>query len=203
LAPPLPNCEPTEFIAGDTIAWTRDVVNYPIADGWLLHYRIVGPSDLVSQPVVTIANNTNNVVLAAAATADPAFLGATYRMMGWVDGVNAERHIVFDGFVEILPNVAVQSFAALQTHEERMLAACQAALEGRLTNDVARYGREGTFVDKLAINDILKIQGVYKAKLWRLENPGESTPRHVVRFGPANGSGISRDEAQSRPGYEP
>lgn len=189
------------FIAGDSLRWTRVVSSYPPADGWSLHYRLVGPSDLLSQPVVTVVNGAYQVDLAAAATADPDFAAGAYRMIGYVDGVSAERHVIFDGYVEIQANVAVQSFASMQSHEERMIVACEARLEGRMTTDVARYGREGAFVDKLDFAEIRHTLGIYKAKLWRRQNPGESFPQHAVRF--SSVSGNSTDENIGWPGYQP
>lgn len=193
LSVPVPSREPTQFVAGDSVIWTRSLSSYPASDGWSLHYRFLGPYEFASDPVVSVVDGTFKAVLAAAATAAEDFIAGTYRLVAWVDGVNNERHTVLDTFVEILPNVAVASFASLQTHVERVIAACEAAIEGRLGADVARYGREGTFVEKLPIEQIRTMLGIYKAKLWRQQNPGQMTPVHAIRFGRAgNGNTAER-----------
>jgi hypothetical protein len=180
--------EPTQFVAGDSLVWTRTLSRYPPSDGWSLHYRIVGPYELASDPVVAVVDGAFQATLAASATAAEDFIPGSYRLLGWVDGVASERHVILDTFVEILPNVAVVTFASLQTHEERVVAACEAAVEGRLGTDVARYGREGAFIEKLPIEEVRRTLGIYKAKLWRIQNPGKLMPVHGIRFGAVSSS---------------
>jgi hypothetical protein len=199
LTPPIPTREPIQFVAGDTVQWTRVIADYPTSDGWTLHYKLIGPSSLGTDPAVTVANGIYNVTLAAASTAAASFTAGTYRMIGYVDGVSSERHTVFDGFVEILPNVAEVTYTNLKTHEERMLAQIQAALEGRTLADVEKYTIDGTQVDKIPVDRLMQLQGIYKAKIWRQQNPGQAFPVSVVRFvAPSN---VSPDEALASPGW--
>lgn len=191
-----------QFVAGDSLVWNRTLSSYSPADGWVLHYRFIGPFQFASDPVVAVVNGAFQATLAASATAADGFLAGTYRLVGYVDGVNNERHTIFDATVEILPNLAVADWASLQGHEERMIAACEAALEGRLSADVARYGREGTFVDKLDIAQIRSTLGIYRAKKWRKDNPGVSFPQHAIAF-TAPGRRPNSAEALGWPGYEP
>jgi hypothetical protein len=189
-----------QLVAGDSAVWTRTLSSYSPADGWVLHYRIIGPYELASDPTVTVVNGTWQATLAASATAAAGFIAGTYRLMGWVDGVNAERYTIYDGAIEILPNLAVVTWDDTRGHVDRIIDACEAALEGRLSSDVARYGREGVFVDKLDLAEIKRTLATYKAKKWRADNPGVSFPHHVVAFGqPA--SRPSDAEALAFPGY--
>lgn len=183
--------------------WTRVVADYPESDGWALQYKIVGPSTLASQPAAAFADGLWTVTLGADATAGASFTAGTYRMVGYVEGSGnyaGERYTVFDGFVELLPNVAEVAFTDLKTHEEKMLAAIQAALEGRTTADIENYQIDGTNITKIPMERLLQLQGIYKAKIWRQKNPGQSMPVHALRFGRASGN-TNPDEARSRPGY--
>jgi hypothetical protein len=136
VAPTPPTREPRQFIAGDTILWTKQLADYPPADGWLLHYKLVGPSTLAADITAVDDGGTFDVTIPAAATGFGGFIAGTYRMIGYVDGVGAERHTIYRADVEILPNVAAVSYANLRTHDEKMLAAIQAALEGRSSADI-------------------------------------------------------------------
>jgi hypothetical protein len=202
LTPPIPDREPIQFVAGDTVKWTRVVADYPAVDGWTLNYKIVGPRALVSQPAVSVVDGVFTVTLAASATAGAAFAAGTYRIIGYVDGVGAERHTVYEGVVEILPNVAELSHTSLLTHEERMLTAIQAALEGRTTADIEAYTIDGTQITKLPMERLLQLQGIYKVKVWRLRNPGKSVPMHAIRFGSAD-ENTNAAESLAWPGYRP
>lgn len=200
MAPPIPTQEPTQFVAGDTVQWTRVVSSYSNADGWNLNYMLVGPGALAAQPTVTVVNGLFTVTLPATATATST--AGTYRLIGWVDGVNAERHTVFDGFVDVLPNVATTTFANLKTHAEKMLAAIQAALEGRATADIQSYQIDGTLITKLPFDQLMKYRGIYESMVWREQNPGVSMPKTVVRFARENRGRTNAAEALAWPGHE-
>lgn len=197
----IPSSEPTQFVGGDTVAWTRALSSYPATDGWTLHYRLLGEN----VDVVTDDDGNGNTEAAyslvfAPGDTDQVVTETAARLVGWVSK-SSEIHTIFDGIVRILPNVrSATGVADVLTHEERMLSAIQARLEGRTTADVARYGREGTFIDKLAIADLLRMQGIYKAKLWRLENPGAVAPTNVIRFSHAGGGNTA--ERLAWPGYD-
>lgn len=38
MAAAIPSTEPTSFVSGDTIAWTKSLTDYPATDGWTLQY---------------------------------------------------------------------------------------------------------------------------------------------------------------------
>lgn len=189
----VPAEEPIELVAGDTALWTRDFSSYPVSEGWILAYRFVGPSATVGNPTVAVANNVFNVTVLPAVTGALAVLG-DYTLMGYVTSADAtQRFTVFEGTVRILPNPATTTWTQIQTHAQRMIAACEAALEGRLTNDVASYGREGTMIVKLDIREVRQTLGIYYGIRWREENEGKAAPISVVRFSsPGEGSAAEK-----------
>lgn len=177
---PTPSCEPRQLVAGDSIVWNRTLSSYPPSDGWTLNYRLFGAG---------IDKNISDVGAAgyyalAFAPADTAVVVAesVVRLVGWVTNVAGESHTIFDGRVNVLPNLRTASVDDLTSHVDRVIAACEAAIEGRLGADVARYGREGTFVEKLPIEQVRQTLGIYKAKRWRAENPGRLMPVHGIAF---------------------
>jgi hypothetical protein len=201
LSLPIHSCEPVRFVAGDSLVWNRSLSSFSPADGWVLHYRIIGPYQLASDPSVAVVNGAWQVTLAAAATATDTFIPGTYRLIGWVDGVNSERHAIYDGDIEITPNFATIQYADTIDHIDRMIEACEAALEGQLSANVQRYGREGAFVERLAFKDILSTLGIYKAKRHRRDSDGRSAfVTHGVAF--RGDSGINQAAALSTPGFD-
>lgn len=189
----IPAAEPTELVAGDSALWTRDFSSYPVTEGWTLAYRIIGPSATVGNPTVAVANNVFNVTVLPAVTAALAILG-DYTLMGYVTSQDGtQRFTVYEGTLLILPNPATATFTQIQTHAQRMIAACEAALEGRLTNDVASYGREGTMVVKLDVAEVRRTLGIYRGIRWQEENEGKAAPISVVRFSsPSEGSAAEK-----------
>lgn len=103
--PDIPTTEPASITAGDTLAWTKSLADYPANAGWVLNYRLI--------------NATNKYDIAAAASgADhavsvPAATSASYAV-GWYDWQAtvtkaAERYTVGSGRMQVLPNLAAQA----------------------------------------------------------------------------------------------
>lgn len=200
LSASVPSREPTQIVGGDSVSWTRSLSSYPPTDGWTLHYRLVGGG---IDATISDAGALGYYALAFATTdTDGAVATATARLIGWVSNAGGEIHTVFDGLVTVLPNLRTASPEDLTSHVDRVIAACEAAIEGRLTTDVARYGREGTFVDKLPIEQVRQTLGMYKAKRWRAENAGKLMPTHAIAFGQAKSRGNPASNI-AHPGNDP
>lgn len=193
MTPVPPTREPRQFIAGDTIQWTKQLADYPPADGWTLHYKLNGPSTLSEDVDVDVSGDMYEVTIPAAATAFPAFVAGAYRMIGYVDNVAGERHTIYRADIEILPNVAAVSYANLRTHDEKMLAAIQAALEGRSSADIEQYQIDGTAITKIPMERLLQLQGIYQYKVWRQANPDVAFPSIEMAFAAEGGSSPTAD----------
>jgi hypothetical protein len=46
LAPLVPTCAPSSFLAGDTVKWTRAFAEYPISEGWTANLSLLGVGKL-------------------------------------------------------------------------------------------------------------------------------------------------------------
>lgn len=93
--------EPTSVVAGDTIAWTETLADYP-APTWTLKYRIAKSGRAIE--IVSTASGTNHAVAVTAATSagwDP----GEYQWTSYV--VNgALRHTIGRGILEVKPDPA-------------------------------------------------------------------------------------------------
>jgi hypothetical protein len=113
----VPTKEPTEFAAGDTIKWTRELADYPASASWVLTYAL---RNAVSQIDVTASavGDVHSITIAASVSA--AFAPGSY---GWAAYVSkaGERYEVGTGTLTIRPNLAAK--APLDTRTQARKAA--------------------------------------------------------------------------------
>lgn len=128
--------EPSVIRAGDTIAWQRDVPQYPAADGWVLRYRVVWPTGTPQSFAAThLGANRWAVDLAAATTAGWAAGAAT--LVAYVDrsSPTAQRETLSVTPLAIEPNIATVATFDARSQAQRALEDLRAAL--------ASYARRG------------------------------------------------------------
>lgn len=184
MAADIPSNEPLEFVAGDTVKWYKSLADYTPQDGWTLKYRIVGGTiDLTKT-----ADASSGTWLTTIDAADTAAIVAdtTCRMIGWVEQ-GTEKWTVFDDYVRVKPNLRTATATNLKTHEVRTLEAIESVIEGRATADLEQYQVNGRAVTKIPMTELFQLRGMYRAIVWRQQNPGASFPSHAVRFSSARG----------------
>lgn len=187
MAPQIPSCEPVSFVAGDTVAWTKALSDYPPSDGWTLKYRLVGDPQINGGTAYTasVSNGQYALTIPAADTAG-ILSDSTYRLLGWVEGVNSERHSVHESIVTALANIAAAGIEDLQTDAERELALVDAAIQSRAgAEGIIAYSVDGRSVTFDTLADARVHRGILRAQIWREQNKGRSFPVHqAVTRGP-------------------
>jgi len=105
MAQTVPNCEPTRITAGDTIAWTRSLADFPASAGWVLSYRLINA--LVKIDITAAASGDDHAVSVSAATS----AGYTSGKYAWQAVVTktTERYTVGTGALVIDPNLAAEA----------------------------------------------------------------------------------------------
>jgi hypothetical protein len=126
------------------------------------------------------------VTVEAATTA--AYTAGMYQYIARVS-LAGEVYTVDSGVVVISPNVATATAGALQTHAEKMVALCEAAIEAQAaaasaggSGTIQSYSigtRSVTFRDEA---DLRAQLAHYKWQVWKERNPGKLGPRRQVRF---------------------
>lgn len=164
--------------------WTRSVPDYPSANGWTLKYYLRGASVLD----VTGAPDPAGYLMTIAAADTAAMTPGTYRWGAFVEkgaGPALERRRVGEGVLELEPNFQAAVAGGMQTHAERMLAAIEARLEGRLQPgaDMEQYGVAGRQVMKIPAEKLHALRVRYQAEVARQRNGGVLPPYEAV-FGP-------------------
>lgn len=102
MAAPIPSTEPVYVQAGDTVAWTRDLADYP-APAWTLKYRLINAAARIDITAAA-SGSAHSVSISAATTA--AWVAGEYTWQAYVDGAASERHTVGGGRITIKPNLA-------------------------------------------------------------------------------------------------
>lgn len=174
----IPTSEPTELTAGDSWQWDVSLTDYPPGDGWQLAYAIRGAEDLDAAWSSEIsANGGTYEVRIAAGNTD--LTPGNYRLIGFVT-LSGERHIVYDAPLTVRAN-PVTTVNAL-SHDETMLAAIDALLEGRAQDVKEGFSIAGRDVRKLSPEELVRWQNIYRARVLQARNPGALTPVYEAEF---------------------
>ena len=120
----IPTTEPTSFTAGDTVAWTKSLADYPASASWVLAYVFINATAKFS--VTAPASGDDHAATIAAATS-AAFTPGTY---SWTASVTkaAERFTVGTGSAIVLPNLAAASTYDTRTAARKALDEAEIAL---------------------------------------------------------------------------
>src|SRR4051812_12652543 len=113
--------EPTSFIAGDTVSWTKSLSDYSAAEGWVLTYEFRGS---VRKTVVCTADAAAHLATISAITS-ATFAPGVYYVTAFVTKAT-ERYTVYQGRIQVQPNPAVgtSSFDG-RSHARRCLEAIE------------------------------------------------------------------------------
>lgn len=96
---------PEKITAGDSVAWSRSLSDYPAGDGWVLSYALTIAS---AQITFNAGADGNDHLVDLSATTTASWAPGEYAFQAYVTK-NPERYQVDAGLVEILPNLAAQT----------------------------------------------------------------------------------------------
>jgi len=175
----IPQTEPEELIAGDSWWWDRYVPDYPPSAGWSLTYVLSGTHASAIQVPAAEADDGDyfKVRIAAADTAD--YTAGPYKLTAYAsDGM--DRFTVLEAQVVVRADLATA--APSVSHAERMLAAIEARLEGRLEADIEQYGIAGRSVMKIPAEQLLSMRNQYRAEVRQQRSPRSTFRKVAVSF---------------------
>lgn len=184
MAPTVPTIEPETATAGDTWLWTYADGAYQLSEGWTLSYALAGASVLDwDSSWVAASGNVSTITVPATTTADLTPGSYEFSRIWTGSGTYAGRvHSVVLSRLTILPNPQTRAAGEGQTHAERTLAVLEAALEGRLTDDIESYQIGGRAVSKIPVAELMTLRAKYRLEVWRGRHPGQAYPTAAVRF---------------------
>lgn len=177
VAAPVPSYIPNVLNAGDSWQWTLALADYP-ADTWTATYYLRGLGKI---DVAGVADDAGHLFSATAAETG-AVLAGSYRYVLKVDDGAGTIETVDAGVVTVRADFATADAGDLQTHAERALALIEAALEGRVTDDVESYQILGRAVSHIPLSELRKLRAQYRSEV-ALATYGGKLPDTQVQFG--------------------
>lgn len=165
---------PALLVAGDGWAWSDASAHasHPPPD-WALHYvlrPVAGGTPITL--VATWGADEYRLTRAASDTANDAPGAYSWTAFAINDGTG-DRATLDSGRVHILLD-PVQENGDLRSAAERILAAIEATIEGRVSKDAESYSIEGRSISRTPIDDLLRLQGIYQRKVAAEMNPAAS-----------------------------
>jgi hypothetical protein len=185
----MPTGEPTEVVVGDTWTWKRDdlAVDYPPAS-YALSYVLKIEGSTASPISLTASESGNEYRVTVAAATTAGYTAGTYRWDAYMtrSSDNARVRIGF-GQLVVLPNRATSTVDP-RSHAQKVLAAIEALLEGRSTQDVNSYSIKDRSLSKMTAEELVQWREYYRREVNREKinervRLGKSTGRTMaVRF---------------------
>lgn len=170
---------PASLIAGDTVVIDRVVDGVPTGDGWTVQLSLVSLTGTVVDVAGAEQGTAFRLTLSGSTTADLEPGVQSWALMATKDGA---RTTVDRGRIVVEPN-PTDGTASVNTelaHVERVIAACQARLEGKATDDVQMYQLpDGVTVSRLTLREVRELLAQYKAKRARMLSRGRPRIREV------------------------
>jgi hypothetical protein len=177
---------------------TRFVLTGVSTDGTHATYAyssFTGPAPYIGMPVTTsgFSNSGNNVSVASAITAMVEGPSGTFTIAS-TTAVNessaaagAGPQQVFDIrgdelVINIEPDAASSPAGTFQTFEEKTLAVLEAAIAGNLSGGIQSYQISGRAVSKYQMAELMKLRGMFRAAVWRQQNPGKLGKPYEATF---------------------
>lgn len=122
----IPDNEPAQIRAGDTIQWRRSLPDYPADQGWVLSYRFINAT--AQFDITASADGSAHLVdVAIGDSAD--YVAGDY---SWVSAVSkdGERHTIESGQMKVLPDLMAVASGGLDIRStaKKTLALVDAAM---------------------------------------------------------------------------
>ena len=187
IAAPVPTSEPDRLTAGDTWTWSRAFPDYPASD-FTLSYAIAGPSKLTWETSY-VTESDNGYVIEIPASATDELVPGTYQWAAYCTDGSSNRYTVDKGTLTVEADLSQFTDGEATTHNEKMLALIEAALEERLTGvadggrgTVENYAVEGRQVSLIPTEQLTALLNKYRRAVSRERNPNTANPQMLVRF---------------------
>jgi hypothetical protein len=146
--------EPVKFFSGDALSWSRTLDS--VVD--TASYRLVG-----AESHYTIAATVDGLTLSASAdsTTTAGYTPGSYKWF-LLATVGTDRLTLDEGYLVIEDNPANLTDLNTQTHAEKVLAAIESRIEGRILSDHENYSIDGRSLTRIPIDQLIQIRRQYQ-----------------------------------------
>ena len=180
----IPATEPSSFRAGDLLAWTKSLSDYPANAGWALVYTLINSATKIT--INASASGADFAVSVPAATT-AGYTAGDYQWMARVTKTT-EIYTVGTGTLTILPNLAAQATFDFRSHAKTMLEAIEAAFEGKASSTQLEMEINGRRIRSFSPAEMITWRSFYAAEVAKEAQAGSFArtginPRRMgVRF---------------------
>jgi len=157
------NTEPHEIIAGDSVTWSVNIPGYTPQD-WTLTYAIKGESALNIAAFPTGSDNTDFGVFIFASQSAALQAGVYEWAAQMTSGSYATT--VRSGRLNVRPSLIDATAGSRVSHIEKMVAAIETVIEGRIPNDVQQYTISGRSITAIPIAELMVLRATYRRELY-------------------------------------
>lgn len=169
---------PDAIRAGDTLAFLVSSGDTPADGGWTGSAKIFGPA--TSGAATVTASGSDFLVTFPKATTTALPAGDYQWALTVTDGTS--RYTVGEGRIRLEVNPETVATTDGLVHCQRTLTLIETAIEGRLTSDHESYAIGGRSIAKIPIRELVRLRGIYLAKVQALQNAGKPRPSTVAQF---------------------
>lgn len=180
----IPSTEPSSFRAGDLLAWTKSLSDFPANQGWALSYTFINATAKLT--INATASGVDFAISVPAATT-AAYTAGDYAWMARATK-GTEISPAGQGTLTILPNLATATTFDFRSHAKTMLEAIEAAFEGKASSTQLELEINGRRIRNFSPADMIQWRNFYKMEVAK-EAQAESfartgiNPRRIgVRF---------------------
>ena len=174
MAHPVPTTVPERLVAGDTWTFKQSFGDYPAdpdGDGaagtWTLTTEVVGSSTDLGTFTATASGADHLTTVAAATTAG--WAAGDYSFQQFVtENDTGERHLVGQGWLEVVANLATATTFDGRSHVKKTLDALQATILGKASKDQESYTIGNRSLSRMSPEELIAWESHYKA-LWARE----------------------------------
>ena len=163
--------EPSTITAGDSLAWSRSLPDFPASDGWTLRYGAACTSPAAAAITFDAATAADGVGYAVALTPGQtaSWPAGCYLWSAYVtrDTPTAERRTLFRGEFVVLADPA--STAVALAHAQRTLKLIEDALESRIPLGLEDTTIDGQQITRIPIQDLYALREKYRDEVKDLE----------------------------------
>jgi hypothetical protein len=181
--PIIPDYVPDHFPAGTTVKFTRSLDDYAPSDGWAYTIYLNGLTAKFNKAATV--EDAGDFLIEFVPTDTASLPPGPYRYAERLtnSGTGETYDILGDELViNIEPNVASSPAGTFQTFEEKTLAVIEAAILGQLPAGMQSYQISGRSVTKYTLDELMKLRGMFRAAVWRQQNPGQLGVPYRITF---------------------
>jgi hypothetical protein len=171
---------PSTINAGDKIAWTETLSDYP-ATSYSLAIDLRA-KDKIPITITATASGTDHAI-SVLPSVTKLYKSGIYQWQAYVyQGTGpdyTEKHTIERGTIEILPNLTLFSSSDdARSHVKKVLDSLEAVIEGKATADQLSYSIGGRSISKMTPTEILQWRDLYKIEYQR-EIDGEKIAQGI------------------------